>query len=132
MLHDILIHLADLALGTTVASAGAELMFLVIGILISLLILWLSIRLADWLLLDQMFSLSVGMTLGLILGLTLSLLVASVPNIHNQRFSQCDTQKVSYKNKPATETWCSTRTDLTDDFGNLTLTEIELDTDNGH
>lgn len=132
MLHDTLIHVADLTLGTAPASSGVELGFLAGGVCMGLLTVWITVKLMDGWHSYHATGLTLGEALGLALGLLISLLTVSIPGNHNQRFSQCNISQSTYKSAPVTETWCSTRTDLTEDFGNPTLTEIKLDTDNGH
>jgi hypothetical protein len=134
MLHDTLINIADLTLGTTPASSGVELGFLAGGILLGLLTVWVTVKLMDGWHSLHATGMTLGEMLGLALGLMISLLTVSIPANHNQRFSQCNHQTVDYQDQPATETWCSTRTDLNADWSKPTLTALKLKLDNpdGH
>lgn len=130
MLHTTLIQIADHTLGNTPASAGAEIAFMVLGIALSILVMFSVIKLLDWL--TKTEYLGAGFGAALILGIGVGFLFSAIPSVHAQRFSQCETRTSSYLGHPTTETWCSTRTDLSTEFTPAQLRQIQLVPADGH
>jgi hypothetical protein len=119
--RDFVLWMANTFLGITPASLYAEGVFLAVG---------MGLSIAPMLLILLLFRQNLNQMnpllfmLSLLGGIFIGLFVSLTPMVHNQRFTDCERQEVSYKGVYVTELWCADRATLDEPFGEYTFRRI--------